>query len=231
MTTRIPHDGEHIRLGDQEENTDVFYDKSANEVVFLSNATAPRTTFYANTTQTTAIVRIEQDSSGDAALEFLETGGAEWTIGLDNSASNTFVISAGGDLGTGDEDAIRITDAAPPVITYNNASPSGTFDYVCGECSRNYSTPTICCGVVAEWHDDVEALSLALQDIGFSNLQERPGMRHLADIGVLSMTQDDNGHPWTGINMAAAQWFTWSGMHQMHTRIKDLESRLESVGS
>ena len=49
-------------------------------------------------------------------------------------------------------------------------------------------------------------------------------MRQLADIGVLSMTQDKDGTPWTGINMATAQWFTWSAMQQMHNRIEKLEA-------
>jgi hypothetical protein len=178
---------------------------------------------YRNDTATTAAVRIEQDSTGDSVLEFLLTGGSEWAMGIDNGSSDTFVISAGGDLGTGDEDAIRITDAAPPVVTYNATHPTGTFDYICETCGRNESESFECHGVMAPWHDDVGALTEALSALPY-NLQESRAMRHLADIGVLSMTQDKDGTPWTGINMATAQWFTWSAMQQMHNRIEKLEA-------
>jgi hypothetical protein len=188
-------------------------------------ATATLLNIYRNDTVVTAALRLEQDSTGDTVLEFLLTGGAEWVMGIDNSASDTFVLSAGGDLGTGDEDAIRITDAAPPVVTYNATHPTGTFDYVCETCGENRSDPFECHGVTAPWHDDVLALSLALQTIPF-DLQESPAMRHLANIGVLSMTTQADGFHWTGINMAAAQWFTWSAMQQMYRRIQQLEAGL-----
>lgn len=188
-------------------------------------STATLLNLYRNGSVVTAQLRLEEDGTGDPVLEFLLSGGAEWAVGIDNSASDTFVISAGGDLGTGDEDAIRITDAAPPVITYNATHPTGTFDYVCETCGENRSDPFECHGVMAPWHDDVKALALALQTMPH-NLQESPAMRHLADIGVLNMRITEDGFPWTGINMAAAQWFTWSAMQQLYHRIQ----RLEEVG-
>ena len=282
MTTRVAGDGNAIRIGDVDEFSEVFWDKSANALIIqsptstTSNTPLDRITIshtetvinengddrdfrvegdtetnmfvvdasvdaigigtatpstdtllniYRNDTATTATLRLEQDSTGDAVQEFLLTGGAEWAMGIDNSSSDTFVISAGGDLGTGDEDALRITDAAPPVITYNATHPTGTFDYVCESCGEHRSDSFVCHGLTAPWHDDVEALGLALRDMPH-NLQESPAMQHLADIGVLEMKVNDDGFPWTGINMAAAQWFTWSGMHQMHKRIETLEERV-----
>lgn len=212
--------------GDTEAN--LFVVDASVDAIGIGTATPSTDTLlniYRNDTVTTAILRLEQDSSGDAMMEFLLTGGAEWAMGIDNSASDTFVISAGGDLGTGDEDAIRITDAAPPVATYNATHPTGTFDYVCEACGENRSDPFECHGAMAPWHDDGLALSRALLAIPY-DLQESSAMRHLADIGVLSMTQDKEGVPWTGINMAAAQWFTWSHMNQMHQRIIALEEKV-----
>ena len=212
--------------GDAEEN--LFVVDASVDAIGIGTATPNTNTLlnlYRNDAATTATVRIEQDSTGDAVLEFLLSGGTEWAMGIDNSVSDTFVISAGGDLGTGDEDAIRITDAAPPVITYNATHPTGTFDYICETCGENRSDPFECHGAQAPWHDDVQALDLALQSLPH-NLQESPAMRHLADIGVLSMTQDAEGSPWTGINMATAQWFTWSAMRQLYRRIETLETRL-----
>jgi len=253
MTTRLSGDGEVLRLGDINEFCEVFYDKSANAVIVQAptsgtdNTAVDRVVINAggilqfpvtttglvnvrrDDTATTASLRLEQDSTGDSVLEFLLTGGAEWAIGVDNSASDTFVISAGGDLGTGDEDAIRITDAAPPVVTYIATHPTGTFDYICDVCGTNNSEPFVCHGEQAPWHDDVESLSLALHEMdGMKPLHEIPAMQHLAKIGVLDMVQHDDGHVWTGINMAAAQWFTWSGMLQLENRIKELEAQVAS---
>ena len=210
--------------GDNEPN--LFFVDASVDAIGICTAT-PNTNIllniYRNDTSVRGGLLLEQDGTGDATLEFLLTAGSEWTIGIDNSASDTFVISAGGDLGTGDEDAIRITDAAPPVVTYNATHPTGTFDYVCETCGEHRSDVFECHGVMSPWHDDVQALGLALSEMSY-DLQESPAMRHLADIGVLSMTKDDEGRPWTGINMAAAQWFTWSAMEQMYQRIEALET-------
>ena len=45
-------------------------------------------------------VTIEQDGTGDAAIEFLITGVSNFTLGIDNSDSDKFKISRGGDVGT-----------------------------------------------------------------------------------------------------------------------------------
>lgn len=220
-------DDQDFRIeGDTEAN--LFVVDASVDAIGIGTATPSTDTLlniYRNDTAVTAALRLEQDSTGDSVLEFLLTDGAEWVVGIDNSASDTFVISAGGDLGTGDEDALRITDAAPPVITYNATHPTGTFDYVCETCGEHRGDSFECHGVPAPWHDDVLALGSALQDIPH-NLQESPAMRHLADIGVLDMRVTDDGFPWTGINMAAAQWFTWSGMQQMYRRIETLEEKV-----
>lgn len=220
-------DDQDFRIeGDTEAN--LFVIDASVDAIGIGTATPSTDTLlsiYRNDTATTATLRLEQDSTGDSVLEFLLTGGAEWAMGVDNGSSDTFVLSAGGDLGTGDEDAVRITDAAPPVVTYNATHPTGTFDYVCKTCGEHGSDSFECHGAMALWHDDVLAVSEALQMIPH-NLHESAGMRHLADIGVLDMHITDDGFPWTGINMAAAQWFTWSAMNQMYQRIGALEAKV-----
>ena len=55
---------------------------------------------YENTTATdsSAGLTIEQAGTGDAILQFLETGTQRWVVGLDNSDGDKFKISSDGDL-------------------------------------------------------------------------------------------------------------------------------------
>jgi len=57
---------------------------------------------YENTTATdsSAGLTIEQAGTGDAILQFLETGTQRWVMGLDNSDGDKFKISSDGDLNT-----------------------------------------------------------------------------------------------------------------------------------
>jgi len=66
------------------------------------NIPLPLTNFhiYEDNADTVPAVRIEQDGAGDAALNFLLTGGQNWSIGIDNSVTDTFMISGGADLQT-----------------------------------------------------------------------------------------------------------------------------------
>jgi hypothetical protein len=251
MTTRTFQDTEHTRFGNLEEFCDIFYDTSANALIIQAptsgtdNAPVDRISVNAggtmvipvagtglvdilrNDTAVTASLRVEQDSTGDPVLEFLLTGGAEWSMGVDNSAADIFVISAGGDLGTSDEDAIHITDASPPVLTWNAVHPTATFDYVCETCGDHGTNPFECHDAIAPWHDDAGALNLALQELSPDRqLHEIPEMQHLAKIGVLEMTKYEDGHTWTGMNAAASFWFTWSAMSQMWRRMQVLEAKL-----
>ena len=65
-------------------------------------------------------VRIEQDNAGgDAALNFLLTGGQNFSIGIDNSVTDAFVISSGADLQTNP----RITVLPTGAVGIGIASP------------------------------------------------------------------------------------------------------------
>ena len=67
-----------------------------------------------------------------------------------------------------------------------------------------------CCGAVA-WHDDV----LALRKMAIN----RDGLEHMAKLGVMNISTNNDGSEWLGINMQAAQYFTWSGMYQLYQRM------------
>lgn len=165
-------------------------------------------------------------ASGDAKFSALESSGHELTIGIDTSA-NTGVIAMDADLGSSDGDAVRITDATPPVITYNATHPTGTFDYACDACGRHGGETFKCCGTVA-WHDDVKALEPVLAGLcGMRLTGEEPAVKHLAQLGVMEITPSDipgeEGRNWVGIDPVQAQWFTWSAMNQMNQRLRALE--------
>ena len=79
---------------------------------------------YENTTATdsSAGLTIEQAGTGDAILQFLETGTQRWVVGLDNSDSDKFKISSDGDLNTN----ARLTiDTSGKVSTSANTTSLG----------------------------------------------------------------------------------------------------------
>lgn len=182
-----------------------------------------------------ALVRVQaggSSASGDAFFTAREGAASHAiAIGVDTS-SNIGVIAMEDTLGTADGDAIRFTDAAPPVQSFNAAHSSTTFDYVCDDCGNHGATMFQCeCGGSVAWHDDVLALSNVLASAnGLRFTGEEPGIQHLAKLGVMEVTPsdvpEDNGKNWIGLRPVAAQWYTWSAMQQMCQRIEELESKL-----
>jgi hypothetical protein len=57
----------------------------------------------------------------------------------------------------------------------------------------------------------------------------RAGLEHMAKIGVMEIGPSNNSKEWIGINMQAAQHFTWSAMLQTHKRLEAVEEALEIV--
>lgn len=107
--------GTHIGVGS---TASVIWDVSPNPTIFGTNNTermridsggnvgigtvAPNTNLvvYENNADTTPAFKIEQASTGDAALEFLLTSQRSWSMGIDNSDVDKFKLTAGGDLDT-----------------------------------------------------------------------------------------------------------------------------------
>lgn len=166
-------------------------------------------------------------NGGDAYVRFdLSTGGTgDWTMGLDNSNSDAFVLSMATALGT--NDAFRVTAATPPVITYNTTHPTGTFDYVCEGCGKHDAEPFKCCGPV-EWHDDVmDFRALVLRKPGALDYMER--------IGVMERTFDNDGKPEL-FTVLGADWMfaaskAWQNRQRMDARYEEMNKRLEAIGA
>jgi hypothetical protein len=177
-------------------------------------------------------------ASGDAKFSALQSGGHEVTFGIDCSSSLA-AITMGATLGAGDTDAVRITDATPPVLTYNATHPTGTFDYVCETChwhGANISQHSACAGI-PEWHDDVAALIPVLAGAtGMRLTGDEPGVRHLASLGVLEVSdcdwegyENDLSKRWVGLDPVASTFYTWSGMVQMKNEIDSLKAQVASL--
>jgi len=129
-------------------------------------------------------VKVAGSSSGDGFFEWIEGSNHTFRMGIDVSAS-LLVLTRGTALGT--DDVFRVTDASPPVMSYNATHPTGTFDYVCGTCGRHEAEIFTCCGLV-EWHDDVEDYrAMALREPGALDYMER--------VGVIERTVNNEGDP------------------------------------
>ena len=123
------------------------------------------------------------------------------------------------DGSSADADIWRVPDAGAVMLLNNNHGTN--FDYVCDSCGRAEIEFFECCGTVA-WHDDV----LALREMALN----REGLEHMAKLGVMDISNNDDGVEWIGLNLQGAQHFTWSAMHQMYERINELETKLEALG-
>jgi hypothetical protein len=95
-------------------------------------------------------VEVDPSSTGDPALKVGIIGTVGWQLAIDNSQSDRFSIG-NGTVGTA-YDAIRITNASPPVVSFNTTQ-GADFDYVCDKCGKHETLEFTCCGTV-EWHDE-----------------------------------------------------------------------------
>jgi hypothetical protein len=121
--------------------------------------------------------------AADPRISVSTDGGASFMMAINNDASDIFSLTRGSTAGT--DDGLRMTNASPPVITYNTTHPTGTFDYVCEECGRHEAEEFTCCGEV-KWHNDVEDFrALALK---------KPGaLEYMQKVGVMQKTFNNRG--------------------------------------
>jgi hypothetical protein len=172
-------------------------------------------------------------TTGDCMLSMGNTL-TDWAGGVDNSNSDAWVIGPNGALGG--NDALRISAATPPVITYNTTHPTGTFDYVCEVCGKHRAEPFTCHDQTAPWHDDVLALMSVAEDAGKGNglTGLEPGVQHLAKLGVLDISTNNDGSPWIGMDAVSAQWYAYSGIVQnrrlIDAQYAEIDKRLKLAG-
>ena len=164
---------------------------------------------------------VDEDSTGDPKVTWQIIAGSSlyWSMGIDNSDSDTLKISRGATLGT--TDAMRITTSGTTTLDDQGSD----FDYVCDGCGKSSIEMFACCGLV-EWHDDV----LALRTMRLSE----QGIDHMAKLGVLEIDGPDDSDPgWTGINFQKAMHFTWAGMYQNRERMdaqnEAMDERLKRI--
>lgn len=101
------HNTDTFRIASGGNTDDVEIDASHNLIVNNGAVgvwiAAPLTNvhIYENNADTAPAIRVEQDGAGDAAINFLLTGGQAFSTGIDNSiAGDPFVLAAGADLQT-----------------------------------------------------------------------------------------------------------------------------------
>ena len=165
---------------------------------------------------------VHANSTGDAYFSAGVSGVLGWNFGVDLSQSSRLAI---GNATLGNNDALRATNATPPVVTYNTSHPTGTFDYVCESCGTHQAELFNCCGVV-EWHDDVmDFRAMALQDESAIDYMER--------VGVVERTTTNDGKPELFTKLGADFHFAMSAAYQNRQRMdaqnEAMDARLKRI--
>lgn len=156
-----------------------------NHIVSASGATIVTETKNTSDTSSSAarvLSVVAGASAGDPFFTAAIAGVVSWNFGAVNASSDMFAIG-NGTLG-GSTDAIRISTAAPPVVSFN-ASQGSDFDYVCDECGKHEAYLFTCCGKV-EWHDDV---------VDFRAMSQRSpdALDYMERVGVIQQSVDNDG--------------------------------------
>jgi hypothetical protein len=159
----------------------------------------------------------------------------DWAWGVDQvgTVAHSWVIGPNGALGG--NDALRITPASTPVASFDSQA-SDFSDYVCEVCGKHSVNPFVCHDQAAPWHDDVLALMSVAEDTGLGNRFTglEPGVQHLGKLGVLEISQNNDGSPWIGLNIVQAQWYAYSGIVQnrrlIDAQYAEIDKRLKLAG-
>jgi hypothetical protein len=85
-----------------------------------------------DTSNTTPMVLIEEDGTGDPTLQFLTTGESDWTIGIDNSESDEFAIAYGSALGSTTKKFVLDISGNVKIGTTASAASSGAENLIVG---------------------------------------------------------------------------------------------------
>lgn len=117
-------------------DTDTLYvDSSMDYVGIGTTAPGNKLTVYSNNTTTTDGLQIEQDSTGDAILNFELTGTEGYAMGIDNSDNDSFklVDDGGAGMGAGDvvfdfDPSTNYTSLMAGNVGIGTTAPSALFD-------------------------------------------------------------------------------------------------------
>ena len=117
---------------------------NVNELVIGTSVSPTDFLIYSDDTDTEPQMHIEQDGTGDSALRFRITGSTSWSMGIDNSAADTFKIS---DSGTVDGSTKFLIEKTTGLIKIENLAGTyaGGSAYVCVyDSGQLYSSETAC---------------------------------------------------------------------------------------
>tara|TARA_Y100000310_G_scaffold126272_3_gene125062 strand:+ start:15691 stop:16749 length:1059 start_codon:yes stop_codon:yes gene_type:complete len=177
----------------------------------------------------TLAAKVDEGSSRHPALLLsieASAGDVHWLAAINNASSDRYSLSNSGTVGT--NDAFRITNATPPVLTYNTTHPTGTFDYVCDSCGRHGLEFFSCCGTV-EWQWDAPVALAAMEG-------EEWAIDRMALIGVMERTFDNDGRPEVFTKLGLDVAFAWSiggqnwrEIQALKGKISELEAQLEAA--
>ena len=160
-----------------------------------------------------ALIRATVTStSSDPRFVLQVSGSNAWHIGLRNVSSDRFYI---GTAEGSTNNALRITQATPPVITYNTTHPTGTFDYVCSICGHHSDEPFMCHGQRAEWQDDVMVFRSMV-------LRQETGIDQMVKVGVMERTFNNDGEPEVFTRLGADWLFVGAMAYQNRIRMDSL---------
>ena len=155
---------------------------------------------YRNTSNTTPMVLIEEDGSGDPALQFLTTGVNDWTLGIDNSKTSPvdpFIIANGSTLTTGVK---FVLDANSRISLSNNDVSGATGNTVFGKLAGNAlasgGTNNVFIGENAGLVHTIGDFNVVIGHSAFSDTNNDDDS--LASSGNVALGRDAMGGTWAG---------------------------------
>jgi hypothetical protein len=166
---------------------------------------------YRNGSAATASLTIEEAGTGDASLSFLLTGAIQWSMGLDNSDSDKFKISASSALGT--TDYLSIDGAGATAFTSSTLTAGGNTVWHAG----NDGAGT---GLDADTVDGIQAAVLVRTNVDAQNI----GVASLYLNGGRGLSMGYSGGNYGGIGYN----ITYTGTSDTHIAPStDTASRLD----
>jgi len=163
-------------------------------------------------------------SAGDPLMVWDVSGTTQFAAGIDNSASDRFAI--GKSAGVTSNNALRMTAASPPVITYNTSHPTGTFDYACDECSWHGDEKLeVCpeCEGNVQWRDD------AMDYYRGIVLKQPEALEYLERVGVIERSWDTRGVPQEFTVLGQDVRFAWAMAFQLRNYIVAQDKRIRAL--
>jgi hypothetical protein len=163
-------------------------------------------------------------SAADPLVVWDVAGTTQFCAGIDNSASDRFAI--GKSAGVASNNALRMTAASPPVITYNTSHPTGTFDYACDECSWHGDEKLeVCpeCEGNVQWRDD------AMDYYRGIVLKQPDALEYLERVGVIERSWDTRGVPQEFTVLGQDVRFAWAMAFQLRNYIVAQDKRIRAL--